>query len=147
MTLVLVLHVAFAIFLIGPLTVATSLSPRYIKEGREGLPVLRFLHRITRLYGLGSIVVFLFGLWLVAGKDNISFNQFWVSASMTLFIVALALTFAIVHRDQTRAVSRLESGEVAPVQAGRIRATSAAVALMWLVILGLMFYRPGGPHS
>jgi uncharacterized membrane protein len=140
-----VLHIAAAVFLIGPLTFATSVSPRLIRQGADGAPALRLMHRVTQFYGLGTLLVAVLGLSLVRGP-KITFNQFWVSASLTLFVVALGLIFAIIERDQRAALRRLEAGSDSPVQAGRILATSAVVALIWLVTLFLMVYQPGNPH-
>jgi hypothetical protein len=99
--LLLFLHIGFAIFTLGPLTAATMASPRYIR--RREVTVLRYLNRATRIYGLLALGIFLFGLLLAKGK----FAQVWLSASMTLFIVALALLF-IVERDQRKAIHALE---------------------------------------
>jgi hypothetical protein len=99
--LLLLLHIGFAIFALGPLTAATMASPRYIR--RREVTVLRYLNRATRIYGLLALGIFLFGLLLAKGK----FAQVWLSASMTLFIVAMALLF-IVERDQRKAVHALE---------------------------------------
>ncbi|MEP6697713.1 MAG: hypothetical protein ABJA34_12685 [Pseudonocardiales bacterium] len=145
MEFIKVLHIAAAVFLIGPLTFATSVSPRLIRQGADGVPILKLMHRVTQFYGLGTLLVGVLGLALVRGK--ISFNQFWVSASLTLFVVALVLIFAIVERDQRAALRRREAGQDSQVQAGRILATSAVVALIWLVTLFLMVYQPGNPHK
>ncbi|MDQ6874347.1 MAG: DUF2269 domain-containing protein [Actinomycetota bacterium] len=144
MAFLLVLHIAAAVFLIGPLTYATAISARLIRQGADGEPVLRWAHRTTQFYGLGTLLVGILGLALVRAK--ITFNQFWVAASLTLFVVALVLVFAIIERDQRAAIRRREAGDDSPVQAGRILATSAVVALLWLVILFLMVYQPGNPH-
>ncbi|HEV7932270.1 MAG TPA: hypothetical protein VGP70_08140 [Actinomadura sp.] len=111
--LLLLLHIGFAIFTLGPLTAATMASPRYIR--RREVTVLRYLNRATRIYGLLALGIFLFGLLLAKGK----FAQVWLSASMTLFIVALALLF-IVERDQRKAVHALEltAARHAPVPPG-----------------------------
>lgn len=145
MDFIKVLHIAAAVFLIGPLTFATSVTPRLIRQGAEGMPALKLVHRVTQFYGLGTLLVGVLGVGLVRGK--ITFNQFWVSASLTLFVVALVLIFAIIERDQRAALRRTETGDVSPVQAGRILATSAVVALIWLVTLFLMVYQPGNPKK
>lgn len=139
------LHIAAAILTIGPLTAAALSAPAAIRSGKESLPLLRWLNRATRFYALGSVAVFVLGLALV--RPDYSFNEFWISASMTLFIVALALVLIIVERDQRNAISRLEGGHGASVQAGRILATSIAVTVMWVVILALMTYKPGSPDN
>ena len=142
MTFLNFLHVASAIFLIGPLAVSTSLSPRYVRQGRDGVEVLRFLNRTTRVYAIGSLLVFVLGLAVVRPEHG--FGEFWVSSSMTLFVVAAALTLVFVERDQRAALTRIEGGDTANTQASRITAISGAAALMWLAITALMIYKPGG---
>ena len=99
--LLLILHVGFSIFALGPLTAATMATPRYIR--RADASVVRYLNRATRIYGLLTLGIFLFGLLLSDGK----FNKLWLSASMTLFIVAFALLF-IIERDQRKALHEIE---------------------------------------
>lgn len=99
--LLLILHVGFAIFTLGPLTAATSATPRYIR--RKDVAVLRYLHRATRLYGLLSLGIVLFGLFMAKGD----FARVWLTASITLFAVALVLLL-IVERDQRRAIHLLQ---------------------------------------
>lgn len=98
--LFLILHIGFAIFALGPLTAATMASPRAIRRG--DVVVLRYLNRVTRIYGLASLGIFAFGMALA--KGNLA--KVWLSASMTLFIVALVLLI-IVERDQRKAVHLL----------------------------------------
>ena len=140
MDILLWLHISAAIFLIGPLTLATLAAPRFIKAGADGLPVVRFLQRTARVYGSATIVVAVLGLGLV--QDGFSFGDFWISSSLTLFLVAFALLLALVAPDLRRAVSRLEAGEPATVEAGRVLGVSAAVAVIWLVIVLLMVLKP-----
>ncbi|MDN3352544.1 hypothetical protein [Actinomadura sp. DC4] len=99
--LLLILHIGFAIFALGPITAATMATPRYIR--RADASVVRYLNRLTRIYGLATLGIFLFGLLLAHGK----FNHVWLSASMTLFIVAFVLLF-IVERDQRKALHKIE---------------------------------------
>src|SRR4051794_22167448 len=112
--LLLIIHVAFSIFTLGPLTAATMSTPRYIRANNA--VVLRYLALTTRIYGIGTLGVFLFGLFLAKGK----FNQFWLAASMTLFVVALVMLL-ILERDQRKVLSALEGviGERATVEQGK----------------------------
>ncbi|RSN70689.1 hypothetical protein [Actinomadura sp. WAC 06369] len=109
--LLLILHIGFAIFTLGPLTAATMSTPRYIRKGNTS--VVRYLNRTTQIYGVACLGIFLFGMLLGSGQ----FDQMWLSASMTLFIVALVLLL-IVDRDQRRAVHLLETAGAAAVPAG-----------------------------
>ncbi|GAA1838862.1 hypothetical protein [Actinomadura bangladeshensis] len=99
--ILLILHIGFAIFTLGPLTAATMSTPRYIRK--RNVAVVRFLNWTTRVYGLAALGIFLFGLGLAEGN----FAQVWLTVSMTLFIVALVLLL-IVERDQRKAAHLLE---------------------------------------
>jgi hypothetical protein len=134
--LLLWLHIGFAIFAIGPVTAATMFTPRYIRA--RDAAVLRYLHRTTRIFGVLTLGVFLFGLAL-AGAN---IGKPYLSVSMTLFIVA-AVLLVIIDRDQTTAVQVLSNEtpeDDAKVQTGRIATLSAVMALIWLVILVLMVW-------
>ncbi|WP_084957172.1 hypothetical protein [Thermoactinospora rubra] len=137
------LHIGFAIFTIGPLTALAHGAPRAIRT--KNLPVLQFLQRMTRVYAIGSLGVFAFGLWLgltiqpEPGQAPV-LGRWYMTASMTLFIVAAAL-LVIVDRDLRGAVRVLSSEspeDDAKVQKGRIAALGGIVTLIWLVILFLM---------
>jgi hypothetical protein len=121
--LLLWLHVGFAIFTLGPVAVAMGATPRYIRK--RDLPVLRYLYRTTRIFGLLTLGVFLFGLLL--GRND--FNQAWLSASMTLFVVA-AVLLVLVVRDQHRAIIAIEKMAIAHGAAAKaaVNAGTAAAA-------------------
>src|SRR5690349_12728140 len=136
----LFLHVASAIFLLGPLVVVVSATPRYIRT--RDVAVLRFLRRSTFVYATASLAVFLFGL----ARGRHMLDKPWLSASMTLFIVATVLVYTLIYRDQRLAIAKLEEHPeetTGPkVYERRIVAVGGVVSLMYLVILFLMFYHP-----
>jgi len=106
--LVLWLHIGFAIFTIGPVTLAISSTPRYIRK-RE-IAILRYLARITLAFTLGSLLVLVFGI--VLGELDHDFKHPWLTAAMTLFLVAIVLLVLIV-RDQRRAIRALAPAQSA----------------------------------
>ncbi|MGP3913961.1 hypothetical protein [Nonomuraea sp. 10N515B] len=137
-SLLLWLHIAFAIFTIGPVTAATMAAPRIIRN--KNVPALQNIQRMTRVYSLGSIGVFVFGLALGAVLGNGVLGRWYMTASMTLFIVA-AVMLVIIDRDLRTAVRVLGSEDTADdakVQNGRIAAISGLLSVIWLVILFLM---------
>jgi Ca2+/Na+ antiporter len=99
--LLLWLHIGFAIFSLGPVTAAMMATPRYIRK--RDLAVLRYLYRTTRVFGMLTVGVFLFGLLL--GRHD--FNEAWFSAAMTLFIVAAVLLVLVVF-DQRKAITAID---------------------------------------
>ncbi|WP_433350752.1 hypothetical protein ACQP25_41635 [Microtetraspora malaysiensis] len=133
---VLWLHIGFAIFAIGPLTAVTSSVPRYIRS--RDVAVLRYLQRATRIFGVLTLGVFATGL--VLGGDKLGAP--YLSASMTLFVVALAL-MVFIERDEGAAIRALTNEnpkDDAKVQVGRIAAMGGITAVIWLVILFLMVF-------
>ncbi|MEU4833250.1 hypothetical protein [Streptosporangium sp. NPDC023615] len=134
--LLLWLHIGFAIFALGPITAATMSTPRFIRAKDVG--VLRYLHKTTRVYGIASVGVLVFGVLL--GREFLS--RPYLSVSMTLFIVA-AVLLVMVDRDQGTAIRVLTSDspdDDAKVQTGRIAALSGVIVLIWIVILVLMVW-------
>jgi predicted lipid-binding transport protein (Tim44 family) len=110
--LLLWFHIGFVIFAIGPVTIATMSTPRYIRARNVG--VLRYLSRMTRVFGAASLGVLLFGI--IAGQSLHEMTKTWVTASMTLFVVALVLLLLIM-RDQHRAIVAVEGSLAAAAEA------------------------------
>lgn len=107
--LVLWLHIGVAIFTIGPVTMAISSTPRYIR--RRDVPVLRYLTRITVIFTIGSLLVLVFGI--VLGQLDHDYSKPWLTAAATLFVVAVVLLVLII-RDQRRAIKALAPGPFTP---------------------------------
>ena len=119
--LLLWFHIAFVIFAIGPVTIATMSTPRYIRARNVG--VLRYLSRMTRIFGAASLGVLLFGI--IAGQSLHDMTKTWVTASLTLFVVALVL-LVLIMRDQHKAIAAVE-GSLAAAP-GTIAGEAATVA-------------------
>jgi Predicted integral membrane protein (DUF2269) len=104
--LVLWLHIGFAIFTIGPITVAIMSTPRQIRK--RNLAIVRYLYRTTLIYAIICLGVLIAGL--VLAEQLHDFSKPWLTVSLTLFVVALALLVLIV-RDQHRAIGALEDAD------------------------------------
>jgi hypothetical protein len=102
--LMLWFHVAFVVFTIGPVTIAIMSTPRYIRT--RNVPVLRYLLRLTRIFGVASLGVLVFGIAL--GQSLSKLGKGWLTVSMTLFVVSLVL-LVLIMRDQRRAIVALET--------------------------------------
>src|SRR5215831_4964571 len=98
------LHVAFVIFTIGPVAIAILSTPRYIRT--RNVPVLRYMLRTTRIFGIASLGVLAFGIVAAQSLDKLSSS--WITTAETLFVVSLVL-LVLIMRDQRRAVVALET--------------------------------------
>jgi hypothetical protein len=129
---VLWLHLVAAIFTIGPGTAAIMSTPRYIR--RQNTVLVGYLYRTTRIYSLAALLTLVFGA-VLAGMEH-KFSQWWISVSLTLFVVAFVLLMLII-RDQRTALTALttaddtvvaERSEVAARSSEAAAARSAEVA-------------------
>jgi Ca2+/Na+ antiporter len=107
---ILWLHVSAAIFTIGPGTAAIMSTPSYIKKRNH--VVVGYLFRTTRIYSFATLLTLIFGLVLTAMTHK--FSQWWISVSLTLFVVAFVLLL-IILRDQRKALAALNAAERATV--------------------------------
>jgi len=116
--ILLSLHVLAAILAIGPVAVAASVFPRYLRLAAAADPaedsavgVARALHRICRVYALLGIAVPFFGL-ATAGPLHV-FGDAWVIISIVLTAAAAALLAAVILPGQRRALAALAAAPAA----------------------------------
>lgn len=141
---VLALHLLTVAFLVGPAAVAAVGSSRHVRAGRA--EALRDASRTTRVYTLATVLTVVLGSALVGLGDvgsQWSMGQPWISASYALWLVAVALTLALVVPAQARAAEALEAGQDAGAYAGRIAAGAGLAMLAWAAIVVLMVVKPG----
>ncbi|MBL7493634.1 hypothetical protein I6A60_21995 [Frankia sp. AgB1.9] len=169
--ILLSLHVLAAILTVGPVAVAASMFPRYLRLAADPadspgestpLTVARTLHRICRVYALVGLAVPFFGLAL-AGPLHV-FGQAWVIVSIVLTAAAAALLAAVVLPGQSQALATLTGQPVAaraesvpavpdPATtadpgvgarlAGRLAMTTGMFNLLWAAVVVIMIVRPG----
>lgn len=142
--LVLALHLITVVVLVGPSTVAATLSARHARAGRA--QALRDAQRTTRLCTLGTLLTVLLGTAMVglgAVGEQWEMGQVWVSASYALWFVAVTLQLGLVVPTQGRAAAAIEGGGDGGALAGRIAAGAGLASLAWVAIIALMVYKPG----
>jgi hypothetical protein len=118
-------HLVAAIFTIGPGTAAIMSTPRYIR--RQNTVLVGYLYRTTRIYSIAALLTLIFGA-VLAGMTH-KFSQWWISVSLTLFVVAFVLLILII-RDQRTALTALTAADdtVAAGQSEAARSAGAARA-------------------
>lgn len=125
-------HVLATVLFVGATTVAMAMFPRLVAQPGQA-PAARVLHRITRVYGVLSLLVPAFGFALALRDDVL--DTPWVGASILLTFVAALLVWRIVT-DQSQAL-------IAPPGSRRLPMVTGLFALTWVVVLVLMVAKPG----
>lgn len=149
--IILLLHLLTAVFVIGPLAIAGVAAPRALDDGEPAVQRLQDGHRLVQRYALASILVPLLGTAMVGlGNDPATdvgarwaFNQFWVSSSYALYLVAVLALLLVAAPSIKKAATALEAGESTEVYKGRMQAAAGGAALAFVVIIVLMVFKPG----
>lgn len=136
--IVLVAHIVAAILFLGPVTVATSLFPRYARMGEW--QVARALHRISRGYGMATLLVPAFGLVLATRIGYL--GALWINLSLGLFILAFVLLVGVIVPGQRRILLCEGTGELDRSLMGRLGASAGSFGTIWMIILYLMVAKP-----
>ena len=145
-TLLDVLHVLSAVFLIGPMAVLPMSAMRSVRAG-DGAAVLTTA-RSTMIFSLGSLLVVLFGfgvLGLTDQKYGLSVATPWVLISIILYAIALALNVLAVVPALRSAGEHLQDSGAAALRGSdyqRIAVTSGVVALLLVAVVVLMVAKP-----
>lgn len=153
-TLFTVLHVAAAIILIGPVVVATSMFPRAAAEartgGEEATGRASVLHRITKTYGLLSVLAPLLGAALLGLDWDVHKTNFWLHTAIILSVIAWALLLFMVIPQQRKMLGSLGALPAADADPSDVtgnfeksKAKASAGAgifnLLWVLVLILMY--------
>lgn len=152
--LLLSVHVIAAVLFVGPITVSTSLFPRYARQAwpdddalDQATAVARLLHRVTRVYAALAIAVPALGIVLAARMGVLT--DLWVVVSLALTVVAAAILVAVVVPSQTKLMATIDGLADQPSRSNvltdvrRLSMMSGTFALLWVVVTVLMIVRPG----
>ncbi|QPK83993.1 DUF2269 domain-containing protein [Corynebacterium qintianiae] len=153
-TVFVVLHVAAAILLLGPVIVATSMFPRQAAEARTGsqeaVGRATVLQRITSTYGMLSALVPLLGaVVLIFGWDHFKTNYF-LHTAIILALIAWGILFFMVIPQQRKMMGSLNALDPAEAdqadytsnfESAKAKTTAGAgiFNLLTMIILILMY--------
>ncbi|MDN8623013.1 DUF2269 domain-containing protein [Corynebacterium sanguinis] len=153
-TVFVLLHVAAAILLLGPVMVAASMFPRQAAEARSGAQEsvgrATVLQRLTSTYGMLSVLVPLLGaVVLIFGWENYKTNYF-LHTAIILALIAWGILFGMVIPQQRKMMGTLNALDPAEAdqrdytsnfEGAKAKATSGAgiFNLLVMIILILMY--------
>ncbi len=161
-TLLNVLHVVAAVFLIGPMAILPMSAMRMLRNGRKSEVAL--LAKSTNLFTLLSLLVVVFGFGVLGMSDpkyHLSVTTGWVLTSIIAYVVALALNLFVVVPAMRKAADSLQvvaagtissdavapdSGQPGTAQARtgypQIAISSGVVTLLLVLVVVLMVWKP-----
>ncbi|WP_298227086.1 DUF2269 family protein [Gryllotalpicola sp.] len=144
-TLLVTLHVLFAVFVIGPLAVIPHLSLRFARNRQADQ--VRSIATLTTVFSWASVIVFVLGFGALSfdTESGVGFGQLWVWLSIVLYLAAFALAFFVVVPSMKTAATEIEAnpeGTGKPTGYGALTATAGVVSVLLLAIVVLMALRP-----
>jgi hypothetical protein len=136
--LLLSVHVLAAILAIGPVAVAASAFPRFVRDPAEAVPgTAAHLHRVCRVYTVLGVAVPAFGV--ATGARMGVLTDAWLIASVILTALAAALLLLSILPGQRRLLA--EPGR--RPAAARLAMATGVFNLLWATVVVLMIVRPG----
>lgn len=135
-SILLLLHVVTAVFIVGPMAIIPMTGLRALRSGNAGQ--VRTLAKSTAIFTWLSLITFVLGFG-VAGMWKLSMTTPWVLWSIILYAIAFLLTiFVVIPRMQ--AAARAAGGQEGdkPAGYGLIAATSGISSLLLLAVVVLM---------
>jgi uncharacterized membrane protein len=146
-TIINVLHVVTAVFIVGPMAILPMTAMRAIRGENAGQVAL--LAKSTNLFSLLSLLTVVFGfgaMSLAPERFNLSVTTPWILWSIILYAVALGLNLFLVVPTMRRAAEALQdAGTHASAGSNRypaIAAGSGVASLLLVAVVVLMVWKP-----
>ena len=153
-TFLIFLHVVAAILLLGPVVVSTSMFPRQVAEsragGEEATGRASVLYRITKTYGMLSLLVPRLGGAVLASDWETYKANYWFHTAIVLSVIAWAILLGMVIPQQRKMMGTLgalpaadadPADQTTNFEKSKAKATAGAgiFNLLWMLTLILMF--------
>ncbi|WP_462203407.1 hypothetical protein [Frankia sp. CcWB3] len=144
--LLLTVHVVVGVFVIGPLTLITVVTPRLLRLGAGALPILRLCVRMIRALTLASLLIVVTGLGLVNQGSFGSVRSLgdpWLSGALVLWVVATGISLGIIAPGLAHAVKEIDAGGDTHRRTLPIMGGVAVSTACWVLIIASMAIKPG----
>lgn len=135
-----VLHVAGAVFIVGPMAILPMIGLRAIRAGEHSQ--VRLIARSTFAFSLASIAVALVGFGVMATgdpDDHWSITTGWILTSIVLYAVACISSLVVVVPALRRSAA---ANGAAASGYSRVAASSGVTTLLLLAVVVLMIWQP-----
>jgi uncharacterized membrane protein len=147
-TLITILHVGTAVFIVGPMAIIPMTGLRALRAGNAAQ--VRTLATSTMLFTWLSLLTFVFGfgaMSMAPARYDLTFTTPWILWSAILYIVAFVLNAFVVVPQMRKAADAMTatpegSAPAKPAGYGVIAATNGIASLLLVVVVILMIWKP-----
>lgn len=145
--LLLAVHLVLAVFAIGPLVHAVTTAGRGVRKG-DGEAVAASA-RTLKLYSYVSVLVVVAGIGLMSqkgygGKEHLGeFGETWIWLSLALWLAAVAIVLILIVPELDDISSAIRRTESVVSRTAKVAGFGGVVALLFVLIIFLMAYKPG----
>lgn len=143
-TVLNVLHVLTAVFIVGPMAILPMTALRAIRAGNGSQVAV--ISKSIALFSYLSLIVVVLGFGLLGMADpkyHLSITTPWVLISLILYVIAFAVNFVVVLPALRKAAA---TGETASGSGGKsysaVAAGSGIVSLLLVAVVVLMVWKP-----
>jgi len=147
-TLISILHVGTAVFIVGPMAIIPMTGLRALRSGNAAQ--VKTLATSTMIFSWLSLLTFVFGfgaMSMAPEEYNLSFTTPWILWSSILYVIAFLLNVVVVvpqMRKAAAAIAEAPEGAAAakPAGYGAIAASNGIASLLLVVVVVLMIWKP-----
>ncbi|WP_308493185.1 DUF2269 family protein [Microbacterium terrisoli] len=138
-TVMIILHVITAVFIVGPMAVIPMTGLRTLRSGNAS--AVRSLAKSTAIFSWLSLITFVIGFG-VAGAWKISIGTPWILWSIIAYVIAFVLSVFVVAPQLNKAAGQVDGAAegTKPAGYGVITASSGIASLLLLVVVLLMVW-------
>ncbi len=138
-----VLHVLTAVFLVGPMAVLPMTGMRLIRSGATGQ--VGAIAKSTNVFSLASLLVVIFGFGVMGmseEKYDLSISTPWILISLIAYLVALGINLGLVVPALRQAASAGSDEGGSRSAYSRIAMGSGLASLLLVLVVVLMVAKP-----
>ncbi|MBU4465011.1 MAG: DUF2269 domain-containing protein [Actinobacteria bacterium] len=144
-TVISILHIATAVFIVGPMAILPMTGLRALRSGSGDQ--VRTLAKSTRIFAWLSLLTFVFGFGAMSMADpkyNLSMTTPWILWSIIAYAIAFVLTMFVVIPQLVKAATEVDAAAAGtkPSGYGIIAASSGIATLLLVAVVVLMIWKP-----
>ncbi len=141
----IILHVATAVFIVGPMAIIPMTGLRALRSGNAAQ--VHALAKSTAIFSWLSLLTFVLGFGVMGMADpkyGLTFATPWILWSVIAYVVAFVLSAFVVVPQMNKAADAADGAAegAKPAGYGAIAGSSGIAALLLLVVVVLMVWKP-----